>query len=282
MDSPVTGPDSNGSYYRARLASLLGRRERAAALFRAALGGPADEQVRKHLARLELPGDDYFRLLEQLHAYLQPRTYLEVGVFTGKSLRLAAPHTRVIGVDPAPRLKKPPAPNTRVYTETSDAFFAGHDVLELLGGERLDLALIDGMHQFEFALRDFINLERVCHRGSVILLHDCYPLDAVSAARERSTGFWTGDVWRLTRLLLTHRPELSIHTLAAPPSGLGLILNLDPDSRLLEQAYPQLVAEGLTLEYQALERDKPRLLKRFANDWPRIRELLDSRPGAGA
>ena len=29
-----------------------------------------------------------------------------------------------------------------------------------LGGLPIDLAIIDGMHQFEFALRDFINIEK--------------------------------------------------------------------------------------------------------------------------
>lgn len=282
MDARVTGPDSHHTYWRARLAGLLGRRELAGALYRSALAGPAHDRVRKHLARLELPGADYFRLLERLHRYLKPRTYVEVGVFTGKSLRLARAATQVIGVDPAPRLKRPAAANTRVYAEASDAFFGGRDVLALFGGARLDLALIDGMHQFEFALRDFMNLERLCHPGSVILVHDCYPLDARSAARERSTEFWTGDVWRLLRLLLTHRPDLSIHTLAVPPSGLGLILNLDPGSKVLAAAYPQLLAEGLALDYADLERDQPRLLNRFPNDWRRIRALLERRPRAAA
>jgi hypothetical protein len=278
----VTATNPKFSYHRARLASLLGRPERAAALYRAALAGPEHERVRRHLARLDLPGEDYFRLLERLHAYLQPQTYIEIGVHTGKSLRLARPVTRVLGLDPAPRLKKPPTANTRIYAETSDAFFAHHDVIALLGGARLDLALIDGMHQFEFALRDFINLERLCHRRSVVLVHDCYPLDERSAARERSTGFWTGDVWRMLLLLLKYRPDLSIQTLAASPSGLGLILNPDPDSRLLAEAYPRLVEEGLRLEYAALERDKAGLLKRFPNDWTRIQALLERRPGAGA
>ena len=43
---------------------------------------------------------------------------------------------------------------------TSDDFFASHDLAQVLGGRPVDLAYIDGMHQFEFALRDFMNLER--------------------------------------------------------------------------------------------------------------------------
>lgn len=277
----MTAPDPKFNYHRARLAGLLGRTQRAAALYRAALAGPDHERVRKRLACLELPGEDYFRLLARLHAHLQPRTYIEIGVFTGKSLRLARPATRVLGVDPAPRLKRPANANTRIYAEPSDEFFARHDVPAELGGARLDLALIDGMHHFEFALRDFINLERISHPRTVILVHDCYPLDGRSAARERSTEFWTGDVWRLLVLLKRHRPDLALHTLAAAPSGLGLILNVDPRSRVLSDGYERLVAEGLELDYAALARDQARVLNRFPNDWNRIRALLDARPGAG-
>jgi hypothetical protein len=202
---------------------------------------------------------------------------MESGVFTGKSLRLAGPATRVLGVDPEPRLKRPAGPNTTIYSEPSDQFFAHRDVLAELGGRPLDLALIDGMHRFEYALRDFMNLERVCHPRSVILVHDCYPLDARSAERERSTEFWSGDVWRMMLLLKKHRPELAIHTLATSPTGLGLILNLDPASTVLRDDYERIVAEGSALEYAALERDKAGLLNLFPNDWVRIRALLDAR-----
>jgi hypothetical protein len=35
-------------------------------------------------------------------------------------------------------------------------------VRALLGGLPVELGFIDGMHLFEFALRDFMNLERLC------------------------------------------------------------------------------------------------------------------------
>ena len=56
-----------------------------------------------------------------------------------------------------------------------------------LGGKTLDLAFIDGMHHFEFALRDFINVEKYCSADSIILIHDVYPIDATE--RRSRTGF---------------------------------------------------------------------------------------------
>ena len=102
-----------------------------------------------------------------------------------------------------------------------------------LGGKAVDLAFIDGMHLFEYALRDFSNLERLCTPHSTILVHDCYPLDRQTADRERTTLFWSGDIWRLILLLKKYRPDLEINVIAAPPTGLGVIRNLDPASRVI-------------------------------------------------
>ena len=85
--------------------------------------------------------------------------------------------------DPEPRLARPPAANHKIFAQTSDAFFASHDLGSELGGVPVDLAFIDGMHHFEYALRDFTNLERFCTRVSVILIHDCYPFDRETAER---------------------------------------------------------------------------------------------------
>ena len=87
-----------------------------------------------------------------------------------------------------------------MFELASDEFFAEHDLKSILG-ESVHLAFIDGMHLFEFALRDFINLERACSRDAVILINDCNPPDSVAAARERTTSFWTGDVWKLVLAL---------------------------------------------------------------------------------
>lgn len=133
-----------------------------------------------------LGGEYYFAVLERLHAHLKPRTYVEIGVFQGESLRLAKPPTQAIGIDPEPQLVFPPATNHRVFTETSDAFFAGRDLHVELDGLPVDLALIEGMHHFEFALNDFANLKRCCTRESTILIHDCYPLDRETARRDGS------------------------------------------------------------------------------------------------
>jgi hypothetical protein len=229
------------------------------------------------LANIELHGEDYFHVLARLHAHLKPRTYLEVGVFRGASLRIVPKETLAIGVDPEPILDEPPGPNQFVIAKTSDDYFASHDVIAELGGRRLGLAFIDGMHKFEYALRDFINIERLARPDTVVLVHDCYPLDARTAERERATAFWSGDIWRLILLLRKYRPDLGVHTISTPPTGLGMILNLDPSSRVLADKLEDIVAEYLATDYGVLEGRKRELLNAIPNDWSRISALLDSR-----
>jgi hypothetical protein len=132
------------------------------------------------------------------------------------------------------------------------------------------------MHQFEYALRDFINLERLSAPNAVILVHDCYPLDELSAARERSTDLWSGDIWRLILILKKYRPDLSVHTLATRPTGLGVIFNLDASSTVLPQNLSSIVAEGVAMDFSVLSGRKAQALNLFPNHWGKIQGLLDS------
>jgi len=226
------------------------------------------------LASLDLPGPDYLEVISMFHSLLRPRAYLEIGVESGQSIALARRETRAIGIDPEPKITKPLAPNTSIRATTSDEYFAAHDVRAEFGGLPIDLAFIDGMHQFEFALRDFMNIERYCASRSTILIHDCYPLSRHTAGRERRTEFWSGDIWRLVLLLRKYRPDLSVKVIGTFPTGLGMVRGLDPDSRVLQENYDAIVGEFLALDYSVLDADKPGMLALFPNDWERIKAIL--------
>jgi hypothetical protein len=130
---------------------------------------------------------------------------------------------------------------------TSDDFFAQYDLGEVLGRDTFDLGFIDGLHLFEQALKDFINLERYARKDSVILIHDCLPIAPIVAERDRCTGFWTGDVWRIIPCLKTFRPDLKLMTIPTKPSGLGVVTNLDAASTVLSDNYDDIVRYYLTL-----------------------------------
>jgi hypothetical protein len=268
-------------YYRASIQRLLGRPQRAAELCRAALQTTdhlnAHRRAHVMLSELELPGEDYFQVLARIHEHLKPATYLEIGIDYGRSFKIVRPETLALGVDPDPKVRKPPGPRQRVFAQTSDDFFKKCDVMSELGGKSLDLAFIDGMHQLEFAFRDFINVERCCDPDSIILIHDVYPIDERSAARERLSCFWSGDIWRLILLLKKYRPDLTVNTIGAPPSGLAIVQNLDPHSRVLHDRQQEIIDEFLALDISVLDGQKKEMLNYFPNDWPAIARLIDTR-----
>lgn len=224
------------------------------------LGG-AREALFMLNAEREMPGPDYYDWLKRFHDRLQPATYVEIGLGHGRSLALAGAETVAVGIDPYQGYWEklnyvcPHGPAT-LFPLTSDDFFSTRDLREILGKETFDLAFIDGLHLFEQALKDFINLERYARKDSVILIHDCLPIAPIVAERERCTGFWTGDVWRLIPCLKTFRPDLQLFTIPTKPSGLGVVTGLDPESTILEENYQAIVDYylGLNLPEQKAER----------------------------
>jgi hypothetical protein len=181
-------------------------------------------------------------MLGLLHKRRRVARYLEIGTQSGDSLKRAV--GQAIAIDPEFRLDKAAwgeRPGIRLFEMTSDAFFAAHDPCAILGGP-IDLAFIDGMHLAEYVLRDFVNVERHCDRGALIVLHDAIPGNFEMTERDRRTAArrdkalanaWTGDVWRVLPILRRERPDLHIQILDCEPTGLVLISNLDPGSRRL-------------------------------------------------
>jgi hypothetical protein len=197
-------------------------------------------------------GSDYHIVLSWFHRYLRPRSYLEIGTFTGDSLKHAT--CASVAVDPRFHVTSDivgAKPKLMLFQMGSDAFFRDTSPRDILGAP-VDLVFLDGLHQYEALLRDFINVEKHCRRNSVIVMHDCLPTDLYYARRDpngmreraatiSSPEWWAGDVWKTVAILKKARPELRIHAFDAPPTGLVCVTNLDPTSTLLEDDYFNLV-----------------------------------------
>lgn len=186
--------------------------------------------------RLQGDGDKH-EILGKTHALLQPRSYLEIGVQTGKSLALAS--CPAIGVDPMPQIKSKLGANAKIIRATSDDFFAGE--AKSLITEPLELVFIDGMHLFEYVLRDFMNVERYSSPHTLVVIDDIYPGHPAQADRNRRTRAWTGDVWKLLVTLQRFRPDLVFLTLDAYPTGLLFITGLDEQSTVLQNSYEEIL-----------------------------------------
>lgn len=176
-------------------------------------------------------------LLNEIHKQLEPDFYFEIGVQTGKSLALAK--CEALGIDPMPLLAKELASTTSVISTSSDSFFMKQS--HLLFNKSIDLSFIDGMHLFEYALRDFINVEKYAKPHSLIIIDDIFPGHPDQAERERCTRAWTGDVWKVKEILEKYRPDLFLLPIDAYPTGLLLISSLNQTNTVLNDNYHSIL-----------------------------------------
>jgi len=183
----------------------------------------------------------YLAFLDQVHAKLRPETYLEIGVRNGTSLALS--RARTVAIDPAYSITDEISCDLRLFRTSSDEYFNRAVPLAPTGGRPFDLAFIDGLHLFEFALRDFIHTERHSSAKTLIIFDDVLPRNRDQAARVRHTISWTGDVYSLIAVLARYRPELTVIPVNTIPTGLLLVLGLDPQNRTLADHYHEILAE---------------------------------------
>lgn len=220
----------------------------------------------------------YLDLLAEIHQRSRPRTYLEIGMRDGESLALARSETLVVGIDPLPTVWNRVNADAGLFFETSDDFFANRDVRSILHGQPIDLAFIDGMHLFEYALRDFRNIERNAAPGSVVLIHDCLPPSAEMATRDRNTAMWTGDTWKTICCLIDLRPDLEVSTIAVKGSGLGIIRHLDPENRVLFDRYDEAIERFQPLEFDYIDGHQEARLHVVPNDATVVHSLIPEWP----
>jgi hypothetical protein len=221
---------------------------------------------------------DYAATLRLIQADLLPRTYLEIGVATGSSISHVQPETVAVGIDPNPRVNRPLSERTRIFAQRSDDFFADVDVRGLFDGKPIDIGFIDGMHHYEFAFRDFRNVERHSAPGSIILIHDCLPPSRDSALREPAVRTWAGDVWKLILCLVDQRPDLDVHVVSAWPTGIGVVSNLDPANDILWEREQECIDDYLPLEFSAFSDRAPVAVRVVPNEWAAVRRLLPAQP----
>jgi hypothetical protein len=188
--------------------------------------------------------------LRRLHDVYRPRTYFEIGVNTGLSLSLSRVPT--VAVDPAFIITAEIDCDLHLVRARSDEFFARGVPFEHLRGAPVDMAFIDGMHLFEFALRDFINTERYAQWTSVIVLDDMLPRTPKEAARRRHGGAWAGDVYKILPVLHRFRPELLAIPVNTQPTGTLLVLCVDPANASLAQHYNDIIRDYVVEDAQEI------------------------------
>lgn len=233
-----------------------------------------------------LRGPDVNRheFLTALHRELKPRTYVETGVSHGLSLTLS--RVPSVGIDPDFSVVTELQADIHLARTTSDEFFARKDPLAHLPMPVVDLGFIDGMHLSEYALRDYLALERFTVPTSVLAFDDMLPRSVDEAARRRHTKAWTGDVFKAAQALRDLCPDLIVIEVDTAPTGVVVVLAPNAARRGVLPGYddwldvamatdPQKVPEEVLTRSRALD---PQLLLK-SRGWGRLVAL---RPHADA
>jgi hypothetical protein len=171
--------------------------------------------------------------------------YLEIGVFNGHAFFKIKSKFK-IAIDPEFRfdffrkagkiILNPYNLYNTYFHKTSDDFFK-EDALTLFSQKKIQISLIDGMHEYSFALRDAENVINYLSDDGVIILHDCNPQTKQSAGTFEEwesngyTGTWNGDVWKTILHLRCFRNDVNVFTLGCD-QGLGVITKGRPENKL--------------------------------------------------
>lgn len=162
------------------------------------------------------------QFLASLHHQLRPRTYLETGINLGQSLTLS--RVPSIGIDPEFTVVRELRADVHLARTTSDEFFARKAPVAHLPTPVVDLAFIDGMHLSEYALRDYLAVERFTEPTSVVVFDDMLPRSVAEAARRRHTNAWTGDVFKAAQALRDLCPDVLVIEVDTTPTGVVVVL----------------------------------------------------------
>lgn len=188
---------------------------------------------------------DRVKLIQSLMKQKGLKNYLEIGVFNGHVF-FRVKSTFKIAVDPEFKfdvLRKigktiinPYNLFNKYYSKTSDDFFE-QDAPGLFAKNKIDIALVDGMHEYAYALRDVENILNYLNDDGVIIMHDCNPANKEAARTHEEwkekgmTGQWNGDVWKAIVHLRSLRKDIDVFVLDCD-YGLGIITKRKPENNL--------------------------------------------------
>lgn len=220
-------------------------------------------------------GMDYYEFLNRIHGRYIFNDYFEIGSRDGKSLRFS--NSPSIAIDPFFQLKSDFLGNkdyTLLFQEKSEEFFK--NTIKQFPHLSCEFAFIDGLHLFEAALRDFVNLNSIAKSNALFLFHDCLPWNYEMTTRDyhslAKNAPWTGDIWKLIPIFLDAGMSNEMCVIPSAPSGILAVINPKKNSlRKLEEHFKAIESQwkNISLEQYGLN-EYYRLIK-----YKNAREFLD-------
>ena len=185
------------------------------------------------------------KLIQLLMSQKGLANYLEIGVFNGHIFFKIKSKFKV-AVDPEFRfeflrklgkiLLNPYNIFNKYYSKTSDDFFRD-EAKNLFAEKKIQLSLIDGMHEYAYVVRDVENTLNYLSDDGVIILHDCNPKTHAAGvtfeewAKRGSNDVWNGDVWKAIVHLRSLRSDINVFVLDCD-QGLGIVTKGKPENKL--------------------------------------------------
>ena len=136
----------------------------------------------------------------------------------------------------------------------SDDFFCKHNML--FQKRKIDIAFIDGSHEYDQVIRDIKNCLNFLSKDGIIILHDCNPYTAEQAypPDKRITNAWMGEVWKAIVYFRSYYHKLNIFVLDID-CGLGVITRGKPHKVLTYS-----IDNIKDLSYKDLEKNRVEIL----------------------
>ena len=203
------------------------------------------------------------------------KNYLEIGVHNGHILFRIKSNFK-IAIDPkftfdtARKIGKtiinPFNICNQYFEKTSDDFFA-NDAQKTIGTKKIEISLIDGMHQYDYALRDIENTLKYLSDNGVIVIHDCNPQTKAASGTwdewqsRNEEGFWNGDVWKAIVHLRSTRKDINVFVLDCD-HGLGIVTKTKPENDLAFT--PQEIEK---MQYEDLDANRKQYLNLKPTDY---------------
>ncbi|GAB6842392.1 hypothetical protein JCM2811A_13930 [Methylorubrum rhodinum] len=75
---------------------------------------------------------------------------------------------------------------------------------------------------------------------------------SVDQLSKHEPTWWLGDVWKIVPILKKYRADLKLYVVSAPPTGLVLVSNLNPQCTILKDNYAQIIEEMASMNFDDL------------------------------
>ncbi len=168
-------------------------------------------------------------LLKRLTKVLRPDWLLELG--RGRASILTATQANLVSVANMGNIEAN-GKQIHVLNQTPVEFFASGFAER--NSLRFDLAVLHGRERFETLLHEFVHLEELMNENGLIVLTESFPKTVTDNV---------GEIWKLLKVLRTHRPDLETLCTNAHPNGVAIVRGCDPSNLVLRQKFAKLIAE---------------------------------------